>query len=246
MASESTASGSRKTCPKRSLKVRAKDAREVGALGVRHGAAGDGAGDLDVGQLVLADGHHVALAEEDVAGLVHRVGQQQAGERMARGLLLGLDGGVAVQLAFAHQAQEGQHQLVERRHGRMREDHGLGGVDASGHVVDDHVVDVVLDVGRGVAVCDDLVVGDDDVGLDAAVLQLDAALEGAEVMADVQAAGGAVAREHDVLAGVHVEVGADLVAALERGLKATFVCHGCLSFFGTAVTWYHCAPTAAP
>ena len=37
-------------------------------------AACDGAGELDVRQLVAADGHHIALADQDVAGLVHRVG----------------------------------------------------------------------------------------------------------------------------------------------------------------------------
>ena len=54
----------------------------------------DGAGELDVRQLVAPDRHHVALAEQDVARLVHGVGEQKAGELMAAGLHLGLDGGV--------------------------------------------------------------------------------------------------------------------------------------------------------
>ncbi len=44
----------------------------------------------------------------------------------------------------------------------------------------------------GVAVGDDLVVGDEHVGPGAHVLQLNAALEGAKVVAQVQTAGGAV------------------------------------------------------
>ena len=75
-------------------------------------AAGDLAGLLDVGQLVLADGHDVALAEQDVAGLVHRVAEEQPRERVARGLLLGLHCGVAHELGFGDERQEGEHELV--------------------------------------------------------------------------------------------------------------------------------------
>ena len=44
-------------------------------------------------------------------------------------------------------------------------------------------------------------------------------------MAEVQAAGGAVAGEHGVLLGVLRQVGADLVAALEADLIAELVGH---------------------
>ena len=54
-------------------------------------------------QLVLTYGHDVALAEQDVACLVHRVRQQKAGKRMARSLLLGLNSGVALQLGLGNQ-----------------------------------------------------------------------------------------------------------------------------------------------
>ena len=42
------------------------------------------AGLLDVRQLVLAHRHDVALAEQDVARLVHRIREQKPRERMAR------------------------------------------------------------------------------------------------------------------------------------------------------------------
>ena len=41
-------------------------------------AAGDDPGLLEVRQLVLADGDEVGLAEQDVGGLVDRIGQQQS------------------------------------------------------------------------------------------------------------------------------------------------------------------------
>ena len=146
-------------------------------------AAGDGTGELDVRQLVATDGHNVTLAEQDVAGLVYRIGEQKAGELVARGLHLGLDGGVARQLGLGDQRQERQHELVGGGHGGVRVDHGLVGVDTAGKVVHDHVIHVVLDVLGGVAVGDDLVVGNEHVGLGAHILQLHAALEGAKVVA---------------------------------------------------------------
>ena len=96
----------------------------------------------------------------------------------------------------------------------MREDGRALGVDAGGQVVHDHVVHVVLDVLGGVAVGDDLVVGDEHVALDAQVLVFHAVLDAAEVMPQVQAARGAVAREHRVLLGMQRQVGADVVGAL--------------------------------
>ena len=191
-------------------------------------AAGDLAGLLDVRQLILADGHDVALAEQDVARLVHGIGEQKAGERVAGSLLLGLHRGVALKLGLGAQGKERKHELVERRHLRVGEDDGLLRIDTAGQVVDDHVVDVVLDVGRGVTVGDDLVVGDDHAGGDAKVLQRHALADGAEVMAQMQPARGAVAREHAVFAGVDGKVGANLIAAFLAGFEA--IAHHALTF----------------
>ena len=124
------------------------------------------------------------------------------------------------------QREERQHELVERGYGGMREDHRLDGVEPAREVVDDHVADVVGDVLGGIAVGDDLVVRDDDVGLDAHVLQAHAVDERAEVVAQMQAARRAVAREHGVLLRVDGQIGMDLVAALERDLVASLVGHG--------------------
>ena len=183
--------------------------------------------DLDVGKLVAADGHDVALAEEDVAGLMHGIGQKQPGQGMARGLLLGLDGRVAFELRLGYKRQEGQHELVLCRDGGVGEDHGLVRVDAAGQVVHDHVVHIVLDVLRGVAVGDNLVVRNDDIGLDTQVLQTDALDERAEIVPQVQATRRTVAGQHRVLVGLAGgKVGLDLVAAAQCRLVAALVWHG--------------------
>ena len=67
-------------------------AREDGALGGGAAVAlvealGDQASLLQVGELVLAHGHDVRLAEEDVGGLMDRVGQHEARHRAALGRL---------------------------------------------------------------------------------------------------------------------------------------------------------------
>ena len=109
----------------------------------------------------------------------------------------------------------------------MGEDDGLLRIDAAGQIIDDHVVHVVGDV--GVAVGDHLVVGDDDARANAQVLQRDALADGAEVVAHVQTARGAVAREHGVFLWVHGQIGLDLVANLlggEEGVARQIACHG--------------------
>ena len=180
-------------------------------------------------QLVFADGHDVALAEKDVTRLVHGVGQKQARERVPRRLLLGFHRGVALELGFGAKREEGEHELVQCGNVRMREDDGLLGVDSAGQVIDHHVVHVVGDVGGRVAVGDHLIVGDDDAGGDAEVLQRHAFPDRAEVVSQMQAARGSVAGEHKVFLGMHGQVGADFVTALLRCEEAIFVAHGFFS-----------------
>ena len=81
------------------------------------------------------------LTGADVGGLVHRVGQHEAGRRPPGGLGLGPYGGVAVQLGVADDAQERQHQLVEGGHGAVGEDRRSVGVDAGGQLVGDEAAD---------------------------------------------------------------------------------------------------------
>lgn len=74
--------------------------------------ASDLAGLLDMGQLVLAAGHDIALAEQDVTCLMHGIRQKKAGKSMARCFLLGLNRGVAKELCLGYQRKEREHELI--------------------------------------------------------------------------------------------------------------------------------------
>ena len=65
----------------------------------------------------------------------------------------------------------------------MREDHGLLGIKTARKVVNDHVVYIVGNMLGGVAVSNDLIVGNDYVGVHTKVLQPHALNDGAKVMA---------------------------------------------------------------
>ena len=151
---------------------------------------------------------------------MHRVGEQQAGQRMAGSLHFGLHGRVAVQLGLRDQGQERQHELVLGRNGGMGKDHGLVRVDAGGHVVEHQVEHIVLDVLGGVAVGDHLVVGDDDVRVHATVLHGHALADGAEVVAEVQTAGRTIAGEHGELLRMLLQLGQRRVRTLLCGEEA--------------------------
>ena len=183
--------------------------------------------DLDVRQLVFADWHDIAFAEQDVARLMHRVGQKQARQLVAGRLHFRLDRRVALQLSFAHERKEREHKLVACRNGGVHVDGRLFRIDARGDVVHDHVVDVILDVRRRIAIRDDLVVGNEHHGVHARILQRYTAFDGTEQVAKMQAARRAVARKHTVVLGVDGQVSADFVAALEACFEAADVGGAC-------------------
>ena len=113
-----------------------EERRVGGVAGVE--PPGDQPGELDVRQLVAADGHEGRAAEEDVGGLVHRVGEHERGHRRAagRGHLL-LDGRVASHLGDADEAQERHDQLVQGSDLAVGEDRRAVGIDADREVVGD-------------------------------------------------------------------------------------------------------------
>ena len=167
-----------------------------------------------MGQLVLAAGHDIALAEQDVTCLMHRIRQKKAGKSMARCFLLGLNRGVAKEFCLGYQRKEREHELIQSRNRRMGENNGFLWIDAASKVVDYHIANVVLDVLCGVAVGNNLIVGNDNSRGYAFVLQRNAFLDGAEIVAQVQTTRRTIARKHRVLAGVYLKVGADCLAAL--------------------------------
>ena len=141
-----------------------------------------------------------------------------------------LDRGVALQLGDADQAEERQHQLVERRHRGVGEDRRLLGVEARGDVVEEQVAHVAGDVAGDLAVGDDLVVGDELPDLGAAVLEPEAVADRAEVVADVQRAGRAVAGQHPQRGRIRRHLLLDGVAARLGGAEG--VTHAADPFTG--------------
>ena len=110
----------------------------VGALVELVEAAGDLAGELDVGGLVLADRDGVGLVDEDVGGLEERVAEEAVGGEVLAGevLLLLLVGGDALQPAERRDHGEEQMQFGVLGDVALDEEDGAGGVEAGGEVVD--------------------------------------------------------------------------------------------------------------
>ena len=54
-------------------------------------------------KLVLANRHHIAFAEKDVAGLMDGIGEQKPRERMPRCFHLGLYRGIAMEFGFGNE-----------------------------------------------------------------------------------------------------------------------------------------------
>ena len=96
----------------------------------------------------------------------------------------------------------------------MGEDNGFLRIDAASKVVDYYITNIVLDVFCGVTVGNYLIVGNDNSRGYAFVLQRNAFLNGAEIVAQVQTARRTITRKHRVLAGIHLKVGANCLAAL--------------------------------
>ena len=105
----------------------------------------------------------------------------------------------------------------------MVKDRGALRVNARGQVVGDEAEDALTDRTYAVAVGDHLVVGDQNPGLNAAVLQEHAVTQRAEVVAQVQVAGRAVTREdaetRGVLVNRQVDLGAAGLRAGQRGIR---------------------------
>ena len=106
-----------------------------------------------------------------------------------------LHGRVAAHLGDADEAQERHDQLIQGADLAVGEDGRAVGVDADGEVVRHEALDIAGQARGRIAVGDRLVVGDEDEELGALLLQRDPVLERAEVVAEVERAGGAVAGE---------------------------------------------------
>jgi hypothetical protein len=152
-------------------------------------------GHLDVLQLVLADGDEGAVVGEDVGGHEDRVEEQadRGGDVVGELVLVAVG---ALEQAHAGDGGEQPGELDDLGDVGLAEQDGAGGVEAEGEVGEGGVEDVgaqerrVADGGEGVVVGDE-VEGVSRVG----VLQGDVLADGAEVIAEVEDAGGLDAGE---------------------------------------------------
>ena len=141
------------------------------------------------------EGGDVRSLTDGVAEEAHR----DAGLKVAH-MDLALDGGVALQAAHGDEVHIVEAQLSQFRHHGLDENMGLGGVDAAGQIVQRHLQDVLAHLFRVVGVIGQgLCIGDHNVDLIvlAGVLQAHPLLQGTDIVAHMQAAGGAVAGQND-------------------------------------------------
>ena len=158
---------------------------------------------LQHGHLVLACRDGGGAEGGDVGCLADGIGEEADRDAGLKVLLLdlGLDGGVALQAGHRDKVHIIEAQLGQFRHHGLDEDVGLGGVDAHGQIVQRHLQDVLAHLLRVVGVVGQrLRIGDHDVDLIelAGILQADALFQGADVVAHMQAACGAVAGQNDL------------------------------------------------
>ena len=156
-----------------------------------------------MGELVLADRHDVAVAEQDVGGLMDRVGEHQARRRrQARRRALLLDRRVAPELGDADEAEERDQQLVELGNLGVREDRRPLGIDADRQVVGHQLLDVGGQRRGAVAVDDRLIVGDEHDRVHANFLEAHPIEQRPEVVAEVQRARRSIARQDPIAARI--------------------------------------------
>ena len=158
---------------------------------------------LDHGALVLACGDGSGLEGGDVRSLADGVSEEAHRDAGLEVLLLdlGLDGGVALQAGDGDEVHIIEAQLGQLRHHGLDEDVCLGGVDAHGQIVQSNLQDVLAHLLRVIGVVGEgLCVGDHDIDLVelARVLQPDTLLQRADIVADMEPARRAVARQNDL------------------------------------------------
>ena len=166
-------------------------------------APGDLAGELHVRDLVLADRDETGLVDQDVGGLQERIAEEAVGREVAvlEPFLLLLVGGDTLQPTERGEHGQQEVQLGVLRHPGLHEHPREAGVDARGEPVDHHLPHVVGD-GPGLVVVrgERVPVGDEEEAL-VLLLQAQPVLQDAVVVAQVQGAGRAHAREHTLVLG---------------------------------------------
>ncbi|MNN25197.1 hypothetical protein D3C81_1386560 [compost metagenome] len=152
--------------------------------------------------LVLADRHLGRLVEQDVRRLQHRIGvEADAGAFLVLARLL-LELGHPVQPAEAGDTVEDPGQFGMGGHRRLREDGGLGRVQARRQIGRRDLARLGRQLLRLLPDGDGVHVGDEDEQGRARVLQLGEALQRAQIVAQVQGAGGLDAGQDAARTGI--------------------------------------------
>jgi len=165
-------------------------------------AAGDLAGELDMRFLVPTHRDEITFHAEDVGRLQDRIAQEPV--RRLRDVVIAH---LLLQRRNALRAGDGdEHRKVQVDLGRLRDerlkiDRHLLRIDAHGKVVEDHLTDIETDLVEPLEARGEHVVVGDQQERVVGVLQLHAVLKRADVVAEVKAAGRAIARE-DALPGL--------------------------------------------
>ncbi len=159
---------------------------------------------LQHGQLILAHRHMGGAKGGDVGGLADRIDQEAGRQAALEPFLLDLrlDGGVALQPGDADQVEVIGRQLGEGGQGALQAEGGFGRIEAGGQVVGHHFQHVIGHLGRVVAVVGQRLQIGDHHELAVMVLGGHALAQRADVVADVQFAGGTVAGQDNGV--VHV------------------------------------------
>ena len=162
---------------------------DVGAV---HGveALCEGARHFEVLLLVFADGDACGLVDEDVGGHEGGVSEQAGVDVVGVLAHFVLEGGDALELAEVGVHVQEEVELDGLREVALEVDGGLLGVEACGEVLDEDGASVLVDAaGSGVS-GQGVVVGHEEVAV-VDVLHGDEVAQGAEIIAEVQVAGGA-------------------------------------------------------
>ncbi len=160
-------------------------------------APGHLAGHLQVGQLVLADGHHGRAEGQDVGALAHGVHGKAEGVVVAQFLVADfiLEGGVAHDPVEGQEHGEEEGQLVDGRHFALDEHRALVGIDPDGQPVGGDVQNALADVVRALGPRGEgVLVGDEEITV-VLPLKRQAVFNAAGIVPQMQAARGRVAGE---------------------------------------------------
>lgn len=160
---------------------------------------------LDMLRLVLAHGNAIRADAQDVGGHQHGIAEQTVADLALGHALVAdavLERGAGLQAAELHDVAEEDSDLADLGHVALTVEGGLVGIDAAGEVVFGHLDGQLIDLGGPGDLGQGVDVGDEEEALAPSRLQIQELLDRPEVVAEVQVAGRAHARQNAVTHGL--------------------------------------------